>query len=338
MHEVRPAHHPRTPVRLLRIRTDDWPERDRVEMFRDVHGRDGIRVEPRPGEPLRIDAVLVKFPDLGLLQGRRSPLRSAFADGHDRLMLNLGGPAVATQFGRELLLERGDAIALSGSDPGTLTTWRSGRIVTIDFPQGKLLPLLKQPRHDCARRIPKHSLPLRLLRGYVRAALANDGIGVSGGLPQLAIAHIYDLAAMAVGAGREAEEIARGRGVRAGRLRAIKDDILAHIDSDLSLGEVAARHRLSRRYVGMLFESEGTSMTEFVREERLKRARSILLDPRVGARRIAEIAYEVGFNDLSYFNRSFRRRFGQSPTEVRELGATDIRAALECQPPGADGA
>jgi AraC-like DNA-binding protein len=320
--EAGAARNPRAPVRVLRIRTEDWAERDRVEMFRDVHGRDGIRVEPRPHEPLRIDATLIRFPDLGLLQGRRSPLRSEFADGHDRLMLNLGGPAVATQFGRELLLERGDAIALSGSDRGVLTTLRTGRIVTIDFPHGRLLALLKQPSQCCARRVPKHSLPLRLLRGYVRAALASDGIGASG-LPRLAIAHIYDLAALAVGAAREAEEIAKGRGVRAGRLRAIKDDILAHIENDLSLGEVAGRHRLSARYVGMLFESEGTSMTEFVREERLKRARSILLNPRFAGRRIAEIAYDVGFNDVSYFNRSFRRCFGRSPSEVRELGRSD---------------
>jgi AraC-like DNA-binding protein len=316
------APNPRAPVRVLRIRTDDWPERDRVEMFREFHGRDQIRVEPRAHEPLRIDAMLVRLPELGLLRGRRSPLSSEFADGSDRLMLNLGGPAVATQFGRELLLEQGDAIALSGLERGTLTTLRSGRIVTIDFPQGRLLPLLKAPPHCCARRIPKHSLPLQLLRGYVRAALESDGIAVSG-LPPLAIAHIYDLAAMAVGAGRETEEIANGRGIRAARLHAIKNDILAHITSDLSLSNIAARHRLSARYVGMLFESEGTSMTEFVREERLRRARSLLLNPRFAARRIAEIAYEVGFHDLSYFNRSFRRRFGQSPSEMRALGIVE---------------
>ena len=326
MQEAGAAQNPRAAVHVLRIRTDDWPERDRVEMFREIHGRDGIRVEPQADEPLRIDALLVKFPELALLQGRRSPLRSEFADGHDRLMLNLGGPAIATQFGRELRLERGDAIALAGSDPGSLTTVRSGRILTIDFPQGRFLPLLKQPRQSCARRIPERSLPLRLLRGYVRAALASNAIGISGSdLPPLMIAHIYDLAAMAVGAGRAAEETADCRGVRAGRLQAIKDDILVRLEHDLSVTEVAARHRLSPRYVGMLFEGDGTTMTEFVREERLKRARSILLNPAFDARRIAEVAYAVGFNDLSYFNRCFRRRFGQSPGELR-ASATSIDA------------
>ena len=322
MKQAGPIGDPPDRARLLRIRTDDWPARDRAEMFRELHGRDRIRVEPRPDEPLRIDAMLLRLPDLGLLRGTRSPLRSEFADGSDRLIVNLGGPAVASQFGRELFLERGDAIALSGSDPGSLTTFRTGRIVTLDFPQGRLLPLLKRPKHRCARRIPKDSLPLQLLRGYVRAACAADGMPASG-LPQLAVTHLYDLAAMAVGAAAETEEIARGRGIRVARLQAIKADLLARIESDLSLGEIAARHRLSPRYVGMLFESEGTSMTEFVREERLKRARSMLLSPRFRGRRIAEIAYEVGFNDLSYFNRSFRRRFGRSPSEVRELALSE---------------
>jgi AraC-like DNA-binding protein len=316
IHSVRNA---RPSFRLVRICTDDWPERERFAMFRELHGRDRIRVEPRPDEPLRIDVTLAVFPTLGLLWGRRSPLRSEFADGSDRLILNLGGPSVATQFGRDIALERGDAIALSGSESGTVTTMRAGRIATLEFPMGGLLPSPKRSRPAWTRRIARDSLPLTLLRGYLNAACASDEI-VNSGLPPVVIAHFHDLAAMAIGAGREAEEIANGRGVRAARLRAIKQDILTLVEHEVSLSEIAARHQLSPRYIGMLFEGDGTCFTEFVREQRLKRARSILLNPCSAGRRIAEIAYEVGFNDLSYFNRSFRRRFGESPSEMREHG------------------
>src|SRR5690242_5603713 len=89
-------------------------------------------------------------------------------------MLSLGGPAVARQFGREVLLEQGDAIALSGADRGTLTTLKSGRIVTFEFPRGGLFPMLKDPRRRFARQIPKDSMPLRMLRGYLRAFRSND--------------------------------------------------------------------------------------------------------------------------------------------------------------------
>lgn len=304
---------------LVRIRTDDWPERDRMAMFREHHGGDVIRVEPARGEPLRIDVMLVKFPELVLLWGRRSPLRSEFEDGNDRLLISFGGPAIATQFGREHLLEPGDAVALSGSDRGSLTTTRASSIATLEFPRGGLLPLIDDPRQRCARRIPKDSSALRLLRTYARVAHANSCVDASS-VPPLATAHIHDLAALAVGAGREAAEVAKGRGLRAARLRAIKDDIRARLERELSVDDLAACHRLSPRYVRMLFESEGTSVSSFVREERLLRARSMLLSPRFAGRRIAEIAYEVGFNDVSYFNRSFRRRFGHSPGELREAG------------------
>jgi AraC-like DNA-binding protein len=304
-------------VRVTRIRTEDWPERDRVAIFHEMHGRDRIRVEPRGGEPLRIDARVVRFANFALLRGRRSPLRSEFSDGNDRLVFNLAGPAIAAQFGREVRLERGDAIALCGSDRGTLMTTQSGPISTLEFPRGALMPLLNDPRHACARRIPNDSTSLQLLRAYVEAAHRACSTE-NADVPAIAIAHMYDLAALTIGAARETESVARGRGLRAARLRAIKNDILARIDRDIELTELAGRHGLSGRYVRMLFESDGTSVTEFIRDERLKRARSMLLNPRFATRKIAEVAYESGFNDLSYFNRAFRRRFGQSPSEIRD--------------------
>lgn len=287
-------------------------------MFHERFGGDRIRVEPSRDQQLQIDVTLMKLPELGLLSGRRSALRSVFADGNDRLIFSLGSEALAKQFGREILLDPGDAIALSGVDVGSLKTLQAGPIATLEFPRGALVPRLKDVGMCCGQRVPRSSPGLRLLLGYLNALHASSGMSEFA-LQPLAIAHIYDLAALALGASREAEEIARGRGVRAARLQAIKADVLSILHREVSLGDVAGRHRLSPRYIRMLFEAEGTSFTEFVREERLKRARSKLLSHRFDHLRISEIAYEVGFNDLSYFNRVFRRRFGQSPSEFRDL-------------------
>lgn len=315
---------PRTPnsqaiprPRVITICTNQWPERDRVALFRETFGGDGVRVEPSPDEPLQIDATLVKLPGLGLLSGHRSALRSDFVDGHDRLIFNLGSGALAKQFGRESTLQPGDAIALSGADLGSLTTLREGPLATLIFPQGTLVRVLKDIGASCGRRVVRDSPALRLLRGYLNALHASCGTSEVA-LESLAVAHIYDLAAFALGASREAEEIARGRGVRVARLQAIKSDILGNLDHEISLGDFAARHRMSPRYVRMLFEGEGTGFSEFVREARLQRARSKLLSRRFDHLRISEIAYEVGFNDLSYFNRAFRRRFGHSPGDARK--------------------
>lgn len=318
------THDPQVPPpRVITIRTAAWPERDRIARFRETFGGDRIRVEPFADEPLDIDATMMRVPGLGFLSGRRSALRSHFADGHDRLIFSRGSAALGKQFGREVVLEQGDAIALSGADLGSLTTARGGPIATLEFPQGSLIAMLKNARTACGCRIPGNSPTLQLLWAYLNALRVSNGLSGSA-LRPLAIAHIYDLAALALGAGREAEEVAAGRGVRAARLQAIKADVLGNLDCGVSLADLAARHRLSPRYIRMLFESERTSFTQFVLEERLRRARSKLLSTSYDHLRISEIAYEVGFNDLSYFNRAFRRRFGHSPGEARERRRSGI--------------
>jgi AraC-like DNA-binding protein len=52
---------------------------------------------------------------------------------------------------------------------------------------------------------------------------------------------------------------------------------------------------------------------------RLQLAHRQLSDPQLATCSISTIAYQVGFSDLSYFNRCFRRQFGATPSEVREL-------------------
>ena len=61
-------------------------------------------------------------------------------------------------------------------------------------------------------------------------------------------------------------------------------------------------------------KSTGLRFTDYVARVRLEDARTQLLNPN---RRISEVAYEVGFQSLTQFNRMFKRVFGQSPTEFR---------------------
>lgn len=67
----------------------------------------------------------------------------------------------------------------------------------------------------------------------------------------------------------------------------------------------------------MLFEAEGIWLSKFVLGERLVSAHRMLCDPRCAGLSVSAIAFAVGFGDLSYFNRTFRRRFGATPSELR---------------------
>jgi AraC-like DNA-binding protein len=67
-----------------------------------------------------------------------------------------------------------------------------------------------------------------------------------------------------------------------------------------------------------LFEREGITLSRFVLGLRLERVRHVLLESgNSGDQTISAFAYSVGFNDLSTFNRAFRRRFGVTPSELR---------------------
>jgi AraC-like DNA-binding protein len=72
-------------------------------------------------------------------------------------------------------------------------------------------------------------------------------------------AHIHDLVAVTLGASRGAEEVAAGRGIRAARLQAIKDDICANLLHELNFANIAARHRVSPRYLRMLLGTPSRS-------------------------------------------------------------------------------
>jgi AraC-like DNA-binding protein len=168
-----------------------------------------------------------------------------------------------------------------------------------------------------ARIVPANNAALHLLVHYLKGVIDTDALSTPG-LQRLAVTHVYDLLALALGATRDAAEVAKGRGLRAARLSAIKADIRAHLGArDLSLDTVAQRQGISPVYVRKLFEGEDTSFTQFVLERRLLLAHRLLRDARFAERTIGELALEAGFGDLSNFNRAFRRRFGAAPSDVR---------------------
>jgi AraC-like DNA-binding protein len=89
-------------------------------------------------------------------------------------------------------------------------------------------------------------------------------------------------------------------------------------DPDLNAITVAKMLGITPRYVHLLLEETGKSFTHHVLERRLDKAAALLRDPRWRYRKIADIAAEAGFSDLSYFNRAFRRRFGLTPSATRD--------------------
>jgi AraC-like DNA-binding protein len=167
------------------------------------------------------------------------------------------------------------------------------------------------------RPIPVANPAVQLLRGYL-AALDRITSPLTPTMRHVIATNVQDLVALAVGTSHESAEIAAGRGVRAARFAAIKVDVGANLGrDDLSAAWIAPRHGVSPSHVRRLFAQEGTTFGEFVLDYRLVLAHRQLRDPRLAGRTISAIAYTLGFGDLSYFNRSFRRRYGGVPSDIR---------------------
>lgn len=94
-----------------------------------------------------------------------------------------------------------------------------------------------------------------------------------------------------------------------------KQFITEHQTEELSLEQVANAVHTSKFYFCKMFKkATGINFTDYLSRVRTERAKNLLLNPNL---RVSEIAYEVGFQSLTHFNRVFKRILGRSPTDYR---------------------
>jgi AraC-like DNA-binding protein len=94
-----------------------------------------------------------------------------------------------------------------------------------------------------------------------------------------------------------------------------KEYIHEHQTEELSLGQVAKAVNTSTFYFCKMFKKvTGINFTDYLSRMRIEKSKNLLLNPNL---RVSEIAFEVGFQSLTHFNRVFKKILGQSPTEYR---------------------
>jgi AraC-like DNA-binding protein len=303
-----------------RFSTDAFAPRERVAAWCDLFGHTIAKLEMEPlseGE-LKADATLRKYSGFGLVTMTSAELRfskpNSLIDNDDLILavIDSGGWS-GSQLGREADILPGEAVVCTNSETAIGKSF--GRRTLLRVPSKAIAPMVGDIHAGVLRRIPAECSALRLLRPYID--MMQDQAAASD-LERVAENHIYDLFAMLLGSARETSEVARGRGVRAARLKAIKEDIAARLaDAGLSVADIARRHKLSPRYLHRLFEEDGVTFGEYVMGQRLTQAQRMLADMRYAALSVSAIGYDVGFADPSYFFRSFRRRFGMTPSDMR---------------------
>ena len=309
------------PAATQTFSTDAFTPHERVAAWREAYGETiaKLEFEPTSEGPFNVEATLRSLPGLGIAtmstQGLRFTKPRNLIDSDDLILVMMeSGGYSGSQLGRDVNLGPGDAVIRWNAEVTSGEIY--GRPSIIRVPTKAIAPLVGDVSAAVQRRIPADTDALRLLAPYMRAMQY-----CGGGTPdvqRIAVSHVHDLIALLLGATREAAQVTQERGVRAARLRGIKEDIALNLEhGDISIAAIATRHRVTPRTVQKLFERDGTTFTDYVLGERLAFAHRLLSDRKHAAEKVASVAFTAGFGDVSYFYRVFRRRYGMLPTDVR---------------------
>jgi AraC-like DNA-binding protein len=308
----------------LRFSTRGLPERMRIPVWREEFGRHIVHadIEPSSDVPFQAEATLQTVQGLRTLAWQGSPMRfkrsnANIVDDDDSVGIVVCSPSRSqlSQRGQEIELRAGDAISLLHSEPA-IVTYTEGLQFGLSVPRDALTPRVTNVDSLIMRPISRRTEALRLLMSYLKSTL-KDGALAAPNLRDTIVTHIHDLVALAISECAPLGE-SNASAVVAARHSAALDHIAAHFqDPELSLEIVARCQGISPRYLQLMMTSSGTSFTERVNELRLQRAFALLIEPHESGQRISDIALEVGFSDISHFNRLFRARFGVSPRGVR---------------------
>lgn len=314
--------------------SDQFPahldDQARFRQWRDFHTANfgEIEIAPSPDTPFSAHCELQPFREVGVIQFQltverfvRRP-RHIPSDTQDSCAIG-----ILSSDTRSRISQRGHEIEIGKGTP-YITLVDAPFACDYDSPyaaRGVIVP--RKILHD---RLPGLSFDhaARLAPSPVwqhldryMAALMDTDFQNEPALARQAELYVIDLLALALGARGDSAELATARGLRACRLReAVVEIERRYAEPNFSSDDLAKAIGLSRRYVNELLYETGASFAERVLELRLQKARGMLVDMRHDRLRVSDIAFACGFNEVSYFNRRFRMRFGCSPTQCRGAG------------------
>ena len=298
------------------------PRRDPIREWRERFARATHSIDFKPISTGPFHAAVIP-----ILAGVRTTLSPGFTFRDSELVKDRGGDAFSLiisrskhleveQLGRDVRLCHGDATLLRVGETGRVGSHEDFEFSAQIIPYAEVHARGARLDAGVTKRISARSEAMQLLRGYMRS-LETRKLQVSQEGRELVRRHLIDLVALAFTSQSRVGESVIGA-VASARLNAALECIAERFEEpELSVAAVAHAQGISPRYLQRLIEQSGTSFTAQVNELRLQRAFALLRQS--GEMRISDIALQVGFSDLSHFNRLFRSRFGDTPSAVRAV-------------------
>jgi AraC-like DNA-binding protein len=237
-------------------------------------------------------------------------------DSHEHLFLivQLEGSCGVDHIGQHNTLDVGDCILVDSTKP---TTFHFGGVfsnhLSMHLPR-QMMFSEKRISFDIARKLQGFDPMAIMLRALIAKILSTpEGDNNSAQLKDL----MFSATRQAFVTDAEAHsQVIKDSTER--RLQMVDILIDRHLtDANLSAKWLATRIGVSIRTLQQDFQGLGVTCTTIIRDKRLKLAKEKIerIKDHRGAKTIADVAYSTGFNDISYFNRSFKELFHCAPSD-----------------------
>lgn len=246
--------------------------------------------------------------------------RGLLSDGCDDLVLvtAVAGDVLTVQRGRTIELRPSQACLMSLDDVAECGFSEGGRFTALRIPRLELTSICREAEDKLSKPLiggPRlHDVVGSYFSLCASASASLDAVG-----QHTMARHMTELVGLLLRTENNDALPEPQDGYGAARLQLIQREVLRYLgDSELTIVSVARQAGLTPKQVQRLFGTTGLTFSEFLLEQRLLLAHRMLSGMGRRREKVSTIAHDAGFGDLSYFNRTFRKRFGMTPSEWRD--------------------
>jgi AraC-like DNA-binding protein len=313
--------------RSLAFSTDDVPPARRGAYWQaslaEVQLAMAIEVSPEQSFHAALEAhhlhdMMLMKASMTAHRARNLPSTALTAEDERCLLLfNLDGHVELRQGQRALTLSRHDIAVVDLHAPFEYLIPERMLVLALNLPRQALAERLPQTADFAGIKLSASQPMQAITLGYFDNLFSVSGAAALLPPTSLRVAgHAVDLLGIALADVIDSRP--NPSPYRANLLRRIKDFIEEHLHEPLlGVETVAAKYRISTRYLAMLFRADGTTFSDFLRRRRLERCRRQLEDLGAVRRQIGEIALAAGFTSQAHFSRLFRATYQKTPRQYR---------------------
>lgn len=238
-------------------------------------------------------------------------------------VLYLGNAGVFQIDDHEYLVRRGDIVLIDMFKPHTLLYNKNvnyerfsmsinlSLLISFSTSRSNLLDVF----HECNERDPVYHLNDEALKKYLVVLEKFREVRLTQGKDILEKAMLHQILAYIYSDCYTGSHVNEKEAQHAAIMAKLFKYINKHLSEDMSLEDLAREVNYSEYYVSRLFKSiSGKTITNYIQEKRIEEAAGMIR----GHVPINQAAEQVGFNNYSYFYKTFKKLLGKSPAEYQE--------------------